>query len=156
MELALIKSPAGYLVPMTEEEAEKLKRFKAGSVIRADFSEMRNGRFFRKWWVLAQFAFDVWSETTPEREYKGVRVLPDFERFRGDLTIMAGFYRPVFAANGEIRLEPESLKWSRMDEERFEKLYSATINVILQKLLPKGRYSEEDLRSMVDRTMEFA
>jgi len=141
---------------MSEDDAEKLRRYKSGSIVRGDFAEMRNGKFFRKWWILAKFAFDVWAETVPAREYKGVAVLADFKRFRQDLTIMAGFFRPVFAANGEVRVEAESLKWASMDENRFEKLYSATINVVLEKLLPKGRYSEYELRNLVERTMEFS
>lgn len=155
MELALIKTPQGSLIPMSDEDAERMRRYKAGAVVRVDASEMRNGKFFRKWWSLVKLAFDVWAETAPQQQYKGVDVLPDFDRFRRDLTIMAGFFRPVFAANGEVRLEAESLRWAQMDEERFEKLYSATINVVLQKLLPKGRYTEDEIRALVDRTMEF-
>jgi hypothetical protein len=156
MELTLTKTPQGHLIPFSDEDADNLRRYKAGSTVRADIAEMRNGAYFRKWWVLAKFAFDVWCETVPQREYQGVAVQPDFERFRRDLIILAGFFRPVFAASGELRLEPESLKWSKMNEERFDKLYSATINVVLEKLLPKGRYSEVELRALVDRTMEFA
>jgi hypothetical protein len=117
---------------------------------------MRNGRFFRKWWVLVSLAFDLWAETVPDQEYHGVKVLPDFERFRKDITIMAGFCRPVWNARGELRLEAESLKWSEMTEERFDRLYSATINVILQKILPDRGLTDEGLRSWADRVMEFA
>lgn len=155
MEILLLKTPQGALIPATEDEAEKLRRFRVGATVRAEISTMRNGQFFRKWWALAKIAYDLWSETVPEQEYKGVKVLPDFDRFRRDLIIMAGFYRPVFAANGECRLEPESLKWSRMSEERFDKLYSATINVVLQKILKDRGFDEQRLREWVDRVMEF-
>jgi len=156
MEIILTKAPQGFLIPAMESEANKLLKFKAGATMRCEVSQMRNGKFFRKWWVLAKFAFDAWSESTPMQEYKGRRVLADFERFRRDLTVLAGCYRPVFAANGELRLEPESLQWAKMTEERFEALYSATINVILEKILPDGRFTEEQLRNLVEQTMGFA
>ena len=119
---------------------------------------MRNGRFFRKWWVLSEFAFGLWSERQKEGElWHGLPVLADFDRFRRDLTILAGFARPVWNARGELRVEAESLAWGSMSEERFEKLYSATINAILSKILPKAGLTEERLRQTVDQLVgEFA
>jgi hypothetical protein len=154
-EVLCIKTPAGAFVPMDDTEAAKVKRIKSGDVSRIDIVQMRNGRFFRKWWVLAKYAFDIWADTMPEQEYKGQRVQPEFDRFRRDLTILAGYFRPVFAANGEMRVEAESLKWSEMDEDRFEKLYSATINAVLTKVLDSTRLTEADIRAHVDRVMEF-
>jgi hypothetical protein len=152
-EIRLIRTSSGALVPLDDDEAAKLKRIKAGSVVTAKIVQMRNGAFFRKWWALAKFAFDIWSETVPQQEYKGQAVQPEFERFRRDLTILAGYFRPVFAANGEMRLEAESLSWAEMDEARFERLYSATINAILAKIL--SGMTEEALRAHVDQVMRF-
>lgn len=154
-EVFCIKTPAGAFVPMDDGEAVKVKRIKAGGVIRMDIVQMRNGRFFRKWWALAKFAFDIWADTMPQQEYKGQEVRPEFDRFRRDLTIMAGYFRPVYAANGDLKLEAESLKWSEMDEDKFERLYSSTINVILSKILAGTKLTEADIRRHVDRLMEF-
>ncbi len=154
-EIRLLRTSSGALVPMDDEEAEKLKRIKAGSVVTAKVVQMRNGRFFRKWWALAKFAYDIWSDTAEPKEYKGQPVRPEFERFRKDLTILAGYYHPVFAINGEMRLEAESLSWAEMDEDRFEKLYSATINAILSRVLAGHGLTDEAIRAHVDRVMQF-
>lgn len=151
----MIRTQSGGFVPMDDTEAEKIKRIKAGAVVRCDITQMRNGKFFRKWWVLAQFAFGIWSETMPQQEYKGRPVLPEFDRFRKDLTILAGYFRPVWAANGEMRVEAESLSWSSMDEDRFESLYSATINAILGKVLASSGLTDEIIRAHVDQVMRF-
>lgn len=153
MEAMLIKSPGG-LVPMDDSEAEKLAKFKSGTVIRCEVREMRNGAFFKKWWALAKLAFDMAVERMQPTEYKGAQVLPSFDRFRKDLTIMAGYFDPVFNAKGELRLEPKSLRWSEMSEEEFEKLYSATIDCILQKILPHVKPAELD--RAIRLTMGFA
>ena len=155
MEVALIKTPQGAFIPATEDEAEKMRRFRVGEVVRVDAAQMRNGRFFRKWWALAKVAFDAWVECAPRVEFQGETVLPDFEVFRRNLTVLAGFYRPVFNVKGELRMEPESLKWSKMDETRFDQLYNATINAVLEKILPKGRFTEDELRETVERVMRF-
>lgn len=154
MQVLLSKTSQG-LVPVNETEFAKLTKVKLGKVVRADIVQMRNDKLFRKWWALAQIAFDIWAETAKTQEYKGEPVLPDFDRFRKDLTIMAGFYRPVWNLKGELRLEAESISFANMTEERFEKLYSATINVILKKIIPKGRYTEKELRDTVEQVMRF-
>ena len=155
MEVFLTKTMSGSLVPM-DQETEAFKRFKAGSIIRCEVKEMRNGRFFRKWWALAKVGFDLWTETMPGVEYKGVEIEPSFDRFRKDLTVLSGYYEPVFNVRGEVRMEPKSLKWSSMDEVEFAELYQKTLTTIISKIIPNRKMTEDDLRSWADRVMEFA
>lgn len=154
MEIFLIRTPYG-LVPATDDDRDALAPITLGSHVKAKITRERNAKFFRKWWALAKIAFDIWSETMPTMEYKGQRVLPDFDRFRKDLTILAGFYRPVFNARGECRLEAESLAFGRMTEERFDKLYSATVDAVLQKVLPKSVLTEDELNAAVEQMVGF-
>lgn len=151
----MTKTMSGSLVPM-DQETEAFKRFKAGSIIRCEVKEMRNGRFFRKWWALAKVGFDLWTETMPGVEYKGVEIEPSFDRFRKDLTVLSGYYEPVFNVRGEVRMEPKSLKWSSMDEVEFAELYQKTLTTIISKIIPNRKMTEDDLRSWADRVMEFA
>ena len=156
MEVVMLKSPHGALIPMDDTEADKTRRWKAGAVVRGDFAEMRNGAFFKKWWALAKMAYEMWADELPELHYKGEAVRPEFERFRKDLIILTGRFRSVFAVNGEMRLEAESISWAKMDEPKFEALYSETINVILSKVLSHKRLTEKQLRDSVDSILRFA
>lgn len=149
-----MKSPSGSLVPMDDEQAEAMRRIKSGSVVKCNISEMRNGGFFRKWWSLAKMAFDMSSDRMQPREYKGKQVLPSFDSFRKDLTILAGYFNVIYKYDGTMRLEAQSLKWAEMNEETFEKLYSATIDAILQKILIG--MTEDELRKAVDQTLAYA
>jgi hypothetical protein len=158
MDLLFQKGASG-LIPACEESADWLRKKKLGSTILVEPREMRNGAFFRKWWALVKLGYDYWSESAQTIEFKGQPVLPDFDRFRKDVTISAGFYYPVVNLKGEVRIEPESLKWASMTEERFEKLYSATIQVLLQRVFNGAvckRWSEQDLRSVADQILSFA
>lgn len=147
------------LVPACEEATEWLRKKKLGATILVEPRELRNGAYHRKWFALVKLAYDYWSEGAATIEYKGVPVLPDFDRFRKDVTISAGFYRPVVNLKGEVRIEPESLKWAQMTEERFGQLYEATIRVLLARVF-NGKvcptWSEEELRSVADQILEFA
>lgn len=157
-DLLFTKSPTG-LIPACEEAAEWLRKKKLGSTILVEPREMRNGAFFRKWWALVKVGYDYWAENAQTIEFKGKPVLPDFDRFRKDVTISAGFYTPVVNLKGEVRIEPESLKWASMTEERFEQLYNATIQVLLQRVFNGKvcqKWSEQQLRSVTEEIMRFA
>jgi hypothetical protein len=158
MEILLIKTPSGFM-PADDEAQEQLRKFRLGSLAKLDVVQMRNGAFFRKWWALVKLGYDYFIDTCETQEYKGQQVRPEFDRFRKDVTILAGFYRPVWNVNGEMRIEPESLAWANMTEERFEKLYNATIDVLLKKVFNGKRmraWTEEELRSVANQISEFA
>ena len=144
--------------PADEESREWLAKLKQGQPVEVQARVPRNAAFHRKYFALLNLAFDYWSEEAKTLEYKGEAVLPDRERFRKDCIILAGFYRPVVNLKGEVRIEPESLKWSSMTEERFGELYSATINVLLRRVF-NGRvcpkWTEEQLRDVAEQILEF-
>lgn len=154
MEVMLLKQPGGVMSPMGDEDAETLTRIKTGSVVKCKVSEMRNGHFFRKWWSLVKLAYDLACEHMQPYEHKGMQVAPCFDEFRKDITILAGYHEATFKWDGTIRLKAQSLKWSQMTEETFTQLYSATINVVLQKVLPN--VNEQDFKRALEQTMAYA
>ncbi len=154
IEASVRKTRDGF-VAASAMDYEAMEDIRDGEIVKGRFVRERNGKFFRKWWALIGIAFEAWAENAPTMEYKGRAVLPDRDRFRKDITILAGFYRPVWNTKGELRLEAESLQLASMSEERFEALYSVTIDVILQKILPGRGYDEATLRSMVEQVLGF-
>lgn len=154
MEVLCRRVPGG-LAPESEDEAEKLRKLKTGASVKVTVTQEVNAKFRRKWWALAKYAFDLWSESMPDMEYRGQEVQRNFERFRKDLTILAGHFQPVWTVKGEMRVEAKSLSWARMNDEAFEALYSATINAVLAKILTGAGLTEAGIRAHVDRVMEF-
>ena len=157
MNVLLIKIPNGF-APADDEARDDLKRFPVGSVSRLEVKLMRNGAFFKKWWALAQLGFEYFADSCQQLEYRGQPVRPDFERFRKDLIITAGFFRPVWNLKGEMRIEHESIAWGSMDEKRFEQLYSATIAALLKMVFNGQRVSkwtEQELRTVADQIEAF-
>lgn len=142
--------------PDTDDDQEAVKRFRLNEVVRADVVKPRNIRFHRKWFALVKVGYQLWEEFCPRHQYNGTEVLPEFERFRKDVTILAGYAKPVINVKGELRLEAESISFASMDDERFEKLYSATINVLLNKILAGRGITEDRLRAMAEAVLEFA
>jgi hypothetical protein len=150
----MVKRPDGLLEFLDEDL--RLKTLAAGEVVNVQWSKMRNGRFFRKWWVLAKFAFDIWRARGSETaEHNGVKVNRSFNVFRRDLIVMSGYFEPVFRADGKMKLEPMSIAWANMDEETFAKLYDATIDTILNKVLPNAGLSRESIEDAVNELLRF-
>lgn len=140
------------LAPVDAGQLELLEQLQPNAEYKATFTRPRNARFHRKWFALAKVAFEAWE--APTVEYKGIPVQKNFDRFRKDLTIMAGFSEPVFNVKGELRLEPLSLRFDQMSEEDFHQLYNKTIDVVLGKIL--SNYTREDIDFQVEQILRFA
>ncbi len=154
-ELIMIRQPAGTLAPATDEDADALRKIKTGAAVRVEVRQIRNYKFLQKWFTLAKYAFDIWSETVPPQEYKGQPVKPSFDRFRKDLIILGGRFDAVYNARGEVRVEAKSISFANMSEDEFEGLYSDTIDVILNKILNDSSMTEDTLRNHVENVLRY-
>ena len=134
MEIFLLKHPKGFLYPADELEYEKVKTLKPGVLIRADIARVRNALFHRKFFKLLRVGFEAF-EVPEGTEYRGMPVQKDFEQFREDVTIAAGFYIVTYRINGDMRIKAKSISFGKMSPEEFERLYSQVADVLLQKVL---------------------
>jgi len=152
-EASFVKHPNGILVPASQNDVDYLDGIKTGDVIKGKFSKVRNGMFFRKWWALVGFLYDHWE---PESAPGQVKMVPqkNFDRFRKDLTIFAGFYEMFYRLNGDVKVEAKSISFGSMDELEFEQLYSKTIDVGLQRILKN--YTSDDVDRVVENLLRFS
>lgn len=151
-EIILIKTPSGALIPADPQATEYIAKLKIGQGVKTKVTKVNNPAFHRKMFVLFNLAFDAWEPG--EKEYKGIPVLKEFERFRKDLVILAGYYDTSIDLNGNVRLQAKSLNFASMEQDEREKVYSAVINVVLSRILTN--YGRDDLEDVLARLMEFA
>ena len=146
-EITLIKLPGNLFQPATLRDAEICTRFRVGDCMTLKYSKKRNAAYFRKWWALVDYAYDVWepAEGMPEK---------NFERFRKDITIAAGYYDLVPCINGELKAEAQSLKFASMDEDTFASLYDATVSALMKFVL--RNHTREDIDNVIRNIGEFA
>jgi hypothetical protein len=131
MKVTFCKQPGGVMIPASDEEAEKLVRFKTGEHYEVDIKLVRNPAFHRKVMAFFNFCFEHWDAETVHQHLTNAE---QFDRFRKDLTILAGFYIQTVRLNGETRLEAESLAFASMSQERFEQCYNALINAAMRHI----------------------
>lgn len=150
-ELLLSKTAGGTLAPADQQAVDWIAKIKIGQIVRAEVTKPRNLKFHRKYFALLNFAFDAWEPQT--KEYKGEPVQKNFDQFRRDVTILAGYYEASYNLKGEVRLTAKSISFASMDEDKFGKLYSATISVVLSRILTN--YTRSDLDEIIEQLLRF-
>ena len=144
---AIFKKVNGALHPANESDREILKKFPAGSPVRVKITRVRNYEFLKKYFALLNLAFDYWE---PDEDHVGEK---NFERFRKDVIILAGFYEQYVRVDGSTRIEPKSISFGSMSEDEFADLYTKTIDALVKYVLP--RFTGQELRDLVRAIEDF-
>lgn len=130
MQIEMVKNAGGVFVPAFDRDLPRLIKFKNGEQYTAEFKLTRNPSFHRKMFSFFNFCFEHWSaDMTP---LTNADETTQFDRFRKDLTILAGFYDQTVRLNGDIRTEAKSLSYANMEPEEFERCYSSMINAAIK------------------------
>lgn len=153
MDATFLKTQSG-LVPNDPETQKWYEKIHLGGVVRGNFSQMRNAAFHKKMFALFNLAFDLW-EPGPINSKYGTPA-KNFDRFRKDLVILAGYYDISIRIDGSTRVEAKSLRYDKMDNEEFEACYSAVIDVLLAKIPSMAHMTKDEVDETVNKILSFA
>jgi hypothetical protein len=154
MKLALQKTIGHTLSPADPLSEELLQKIKPGEVIHGEYARMRNGRFHRKFFALLNLGFEYWQPGQIDSKYGTPE--KNFDRFRSDVTILAGYYHTEIRLDGSVRVEPDSISFAAMDEDTFEKLYQSVLTVLMQRIPVLSGMAADEIDSLVDKFLHFA
>ena len=133
MKITMIKQAGGALVPSSEIEQSKMTRFKNDGGYEVEIKQTRNPQFHGKMFVFFNFCFQYWCADIHAYEY--LDEIEQFESFRKQLTIMAGFKVVTYPiGGGELLIEAESLSYGNMEPDRFQSCYNANINAAMANI----------------------
>lgn len=152
MEVVLTKTSVG-LVPADQQTSDWFAKLKIGQGVHGTFKKYRNLAFHNKYFALLNIAFDNWDPGEVNSKYGTPE--KNFDRFRADVTILAGFYDTTIRLDGSVRVEPKSISFGAMGQDEFENLYSRTIDVLLKHVYGKDM-SREEIDKIVDTYLSFA
>jgi hypothetical protein len=131
MKVNFIKTPNGF-EPANEVERDRLKRFKIGEMYEGEFKTTRSPAFHRKMFAFFNFVFNYWSADKTEWQYFDES--KQFNTFRKNLTVLAGFKEVTYTIDGRVRVEAKSLAYGNMEPEEFEQCYKAIINAAIANI----------------------
>lgn len=154
MELRFSKG-MGVLIPCDEEAREWLAKQKLGAHFRVTIKQLANYKFLQKMHCLIDLAYEHFTEYgDPDIQWKGVKVMPSKERFRKDMTILAGHYEPTFNVRGELRMEAKSWSFGKSTDTQREQIFSSLIDACLKNVY-KHQLTEAELRQQVAAILDF-
>lgn len=130
MEIQMMKQPGGLLSPANDRELERLNKFRSGCLYPVEVKLMRNPDFHRKVFAFLNFCFQYWS--AEHTEWQFLSESAQFDTFRKNLTVLAGYRDVTYTIDGRMRVEPKSLAFGNMEQDEFEECYSAMINAALK------------------------
>ncbi len=133
-----------------------LNRVKNGALMLADVRQPRNAKFHRKFFALLNFAFDYWEPQPVELDGEIVTPEKNFERFRKDITILAGYRVMVVNIKNEVRYEAQSISFAEMDETEFNELYRAVFNTVWRLVLSRVHgMTEQVAENTINQLLSF-
>jgi len=140
-DLQFIKSSHG-LMPSSPDAVEWFERLKFGTVCIAKMTVPRNYRFHKKFFAMLKVSYESWDNPVIQTPYGEAQCT--METFRNDVTVLAGYHELTVNTKGEAKYKAKSIKFAKMDEDEFGKLYSAVVTVILKHFLPNWAGSDMD------------
>ena len=116
-ELVLVRS-GDFLVPLDQQSHDIIQKLKPGVGLTVKFKLLNNPKFHRKLFKLFNLAFEAWEPG--QHEYKGEKVSKEFNQFRNDVTVLAGFYEASVNLRNEVRLKAKSINFDSMEQDERE------------------------------------
>lgn len=135
MIIEMIKHGSGVLVAVDDINQDKLDKFKIGEQYPVEIKRSRNPGFHRKTFSFFKFCFDHWS-AEKHGQAQFIDESGQFDIFRKNLTVLAGFYNEFYTIKGSVRIEAKSLSYANMNQDEFEQHYSALINAAIKHIFP--------------------
>ncbi len=133
MKINLIKTANNKLWPADEEAEEKLSKLKAADIYVADVKINQNYELHKR--IFAFFAFCTnfyYGDMEAQRDEFKVKFV------RNKLTVIAGYYRQVFARDGvTFELLPLSLSYASMSPEERQVFYKKITDAALKRVFDK-------------------
>jgi hypothetical protein len=156
VEVQLIKMPGGMLRPANQPDSEALKKVAAGRLLNAKIIQPRNPRFHRKFFAMLGFFFELW-ELPEDLEYNGIKPEKNFEQFRNDILVAAGFRELVANIRGEVRYRARSISFGAMDEAEFNEVYKLVFNVCWKYVMENSvaRMTPEQAENTINQMLSF-
>ena len=152
--IAVTKTYHG-LVPADNETSEWYEKIKMGETVRwpSPPKKMRNVAFHRKLFALLNLAYEYWEPQ--EIDTKWGKPAKNFDTFRKNLTVLAGYGHPVFNIDGSFKMEPDSISFGKMSQDDFDKLYSAILDKILERIPVLCKMDRDEVNELVDKVIQF-
>jgi len=110
------------LKPLYDSDLEEKRKLKIGETYLCEIKKERNYEFHKKFMALIKLGHE-------NTKLIGM----NFDAYRAYITMKAGYADVYETPRGKFAL-PRSISFAKMDQDEFQKLYSASIQVIIDDI----------------------
>lgn len=144
MKMDLRKRTDGFLEAVSPDDAQRISRWKHGTILECEVKKPNDQRFHAKLICMLRFAHENLADDADV-------ALQDFETFRKSLTMAIGEVDlfPSFEKPGTYHAQPKSLKFGGMDGAEREAIYDKYCRFIIKKILAYD-VSREELDNLIE------
>jgi len=156
MELQLIKMPGGMLRPANQPDADSVKNIANGSILNAKIVQPRNPKFHRKFFAMLGFFFELW-EIPDGLEYKGIKPEKNYDQFRKDILIAAGFRELIVNIKNECRFVAKSISFASMGDDEFTEVYRLVFNTCWRHVMSNTivKMTPDQAENTINQMLDF-
>ena len=131
MKIELVKTQIG-LKPLTDSDLDKIKKIELGEIVEIVVKKTRSYRFLKKYMALINL---MWGNDSLNLTR---------ERYRKEMEIAAGYFDTYKGYDGDVRREPKSISFEKMQEDEFENLFQDMLQLACLRLgVDSGEISNE-------------
>ena len=116
-----VRNTISGLIPLYPADHDEKRKLKLGEDYEVNIRRPRNIKFHRLFFELIRIGHENTQLEMPRESY------------RKYVTIKAGFYRTYVTPKG-VYIEPESISFGNMDEDKFREVYSRVLDVIIKDI----------------------
>ena len=156
MELQLIKMPGGMLRPANQPDADSVKNIANGSILNAKIVQPRNPKFHRKFFAMLGFFFELW-EIPDDLEYKRIKPEKNYDQFRKDILIAAGFRELIVNIKNECRFVAKSISFASMGDDEFTEVYRLVFNTCWRHVMNNTivKMTPDQAENTINQMLDF-
>lgn len=129
MKINYLKQAGGVLIPASDLDSEKTLKLKTGGLYEIEIKQTRNPKFHAKVFAFFNFCFEHWRG-----DLEFISEHKQFDVFRANLTVLAGYYDSFYKIDGSVRIEAKSIAYSAMNQAEFEQFYIDLTNAAMKHI----------------------
>lgn len=160
----IVKTGKGNFVGATQEDHKAYERHKAklkdmepGEFLKVKVTLPRSLPFHRRFMAMVRFAFEQWEPEKARKRltYKGAPIEKNFEQFRKDMLILAGYHKATYDRRGRVTLDARSISFDQMEDDEFREVYAAVYEAIYQHVFVAKGYTRETFSEVLAEYERF-
>jgi len=124
-QIELVKTSSGSFIPKFNSDHELAKKVKDGDSVSAKLTVHRSVGYHRRFFALIRYTFHHMNEAMLSK-------FASEEALRIELTLQAGYWAKHVTLGDKEITYPQSIRFDKMDQVEFEKLYSTVLDVVLK------------------------